>query len=52
MKKRFECKPKCEKRYLEMLVYGCKKCIRKTAVKLTKKQIEEISVIKSKKQEL
>ena len=42
MKKIFECKDKCREQYVEMVVFGCKKCIKKVAPKLTKKQIEAL----------
>jgi len=41
-RKEFECLPKCKKRHIEELVLGCDKCIKKVAVKLTKKENEII----------
>ncbi len=44
IKKKFECKGKCE-HYIDMVVLGCNKCIKKFALNLTKKQIEKIAKI-------
>ena len=43
-KKIFEC-DKCEKQYIEMVVVGCKTCIKKTAPNLTKEELDEIAEI-------
>lgn len=45
MKKQFECKDGCKNGYVEMVILGCKKCIKKIAPNLSKKQIEEITKI-------
>lgn len=42
MNKIFECEKGCKKQYLEMVVLGCKKCIKKFAPYLTEKQTLEI----------
>jgi hypothetical protein len=41
----FECKNHCEEQYIDLVVLGCSKCIKKFAPMLTKKQLEEISKI-------
>jgi hypothetical protein len=44
MKKQFECKGKCDLK-LEMIIYSCKKCIKRTVIYPNKKQTEAINKI-------
>jgi hypothetical protein len=44
-KKEFECREGCEHQYVETVLLGCTKCIRKFAPNLTKKQMKDISKI-------
>jgi hypothetical protein len=44
-KKIFECKGACIERYVEELVIGCKKCIKKTIYPITDEQRVKIAEI-------
>ena len=41
-KKQFECQEGCEERELELLIFGCKKCIKKVGIEPTKEHKEQI----------
>lgn len=42
--KKFECEKECDL-YLDMVVFGCTKCIKKIAPALTKEQKKELSLL-------
>lgn len=44
-KKKFECKNGCKKQYLDLVVLGCDKCIKKVAYPLTEEQEKQICKI-------